>query len=86
MTEKTKFEHELFGYRDIIYFQDSEMYLSINSEMDAINRIDSYFKNSKLLWSKKKPNLDNIKEFSKKKIANLELHAKISDNLNQVRY
>jgi hypothetical protein len=54
--------------------------------MDAINRIDSYFKNSNLLWSKKKPNLENIKEINKKKIASLELHGKMPDNLNQIKY
>lgn len=54
--------------------------------MDALNRIDSYIKNKKLPWKKKKPSIATLEEQNKKKIANLELHMKRKTDLNEYCY
>lgn len=86
MKSKLRFDHDQYGYRDIIYLEDKDMYLTVNSEMDAFNRIDSYIANKRLPWKKKKPTIETLQEQNKKKIANLELHAKGKNDLNEKAY
>lgn len=86
MKSDQRFDHPSYGFRDVIFFEERDMYLAINSEMSAINRLDKYLTTSKLPWKNKPLTMETLKEKNKKKIAHLEFHAKIKNNLNELTY
>lgn len=45
-------ENPVLGYRDIDYVADAGILLALLSDMSAVSRVDSYFTNFKMPWSK----------------------------------